>query len=232
VEGNGRLLRNTSAIDNVTGLWFVGNDNTMYNGAAIRNSGVGILAQGQGNTITDADAVANGAHGIHVIGDLNRVLRNDVGDRGKGNGGDGLHVSGGGNLVQENDAFANLGDGIEVSGGTGATPNVIKKNRMGSTGKGNGGNGLLVGGTGNGTPDPVEIEQNRAYSNGLNGISAVGSGHELKQNISGGSAAQKNGRCEFDVAAGNFSAGGNKANGVAVGGKDGEPFPTGCIGTP
>jgi Periplasmic copper-binding protein (NosD) len=232
VEGDGRLLRNVAAMDNATGLWFVGNYNTMHNGSATQNSGVGIRVNGQGNIITDVDAAANGSHGIDVSGDDNHVLRNAVGDRSEGNGGDGIHVSGSGNVVQENDAFANLANGIHVSGGTSANPNVIKRNQVGDIGKGNGGHGLLVSGTGNGMADPVEVEENRAQSNGRDGIKVVGEGHELKKNISGGSAAEDNGACEFTVAAGNLNAGGNTANGVAIADEDSEPFPTKCMGTP
>jgi hypothetical protein len=232
VEGDGRLLRNVAAMENATGLWFVGNDNTMHNGSARQNKGVGIRVKGQGNTITDVDAAENGSHGLYVKGDHNQVLHNDVGDRGKGNGGDGIHVRGKGNVVQENSVFANLGDGVEVSGGTGSNPNVIKKNQIGDVGKGNGGYGLLVSGTGNGKSDPLELEENSVQSNGRHGIKVVGKGHELIKNISGGSAAEDNGACEFTVAAGNLNAGGNTANGVAIAGEDNDPFPTKCIGTP
>ena len=59
-------------------------------------------------------------------------------------------------------------------------------------------------------------------------------GHELKKNSSGGSGDQANGRCAFSVAAGNFNATGNSANGVGVSGADGTPFPStrsqvGCV---
>jgi hypothetical protein len=182
--------------------------------------------------ITDVDAAANGGHGIDVSGHDNQVLRNAVGDRGKGNGGDGIHVSGRGNMVRENDVFANRGDGVDVSGGTSAHPNVIQRNQVGDVGKGNGGHGLLVRGTGNGPADPVELEENRAQSNGRDGLTVVGKGHALNKNISGGSAAQDNGGCEFTVAAGNLNVGGNTANGVAIAGGNSGPFPPKCIGTP
>jgi Right handed beta helix region len=232
VEGDGRLLRNIAALENATGLWFVGNHNTMHNGSATQNKGVGIRVNGQGNTLTDVDAAANGGHGIDVHGHDNQVLRTAVGDRGKGNGGDGIHVSGRGNVVRENDVFANRGDGVDVSGGTSAHPNLIQRNQVGDVGKGNGGHGLLVSGTGNGTTDPLELEENSAQSNGSHGIKVVGKGHELKKNISGGSAAEDNGACEFTVAAGNLNAGGNTANGVAIAGGDSGPFPPTCLGTP
>jgi hypothetical protein len=74
--------------------------------------------------------------------------------------------------------------------------------------------------------DPVEVEENRAQSNGRNGIKVVGEGHALKKTISGGSAAEDNGACEFTVAAGNLNAGGNTANAVAIADEDSEPFPT------
>lgn len=227
VAGNSRYLRNVAARNNAIGLWFVGNDNTLHNGSATGNRGVGILVLGQGNTITGADAVANGRHGIRVLGNRNQLLQNDVGDEGKGNGGDGMNVRGAGNVLRENDAFANRGNGIAVSGGTSAQPNVLRKNRVGDVDKGNGGHGLLVNGIGNGTSDPVEVQENTAIGNGRTGIKVVGSGHELQKNSS-----RENGGCAFEVAAHNLDATENKANGVTIAGSDGSPFPTGCIGKP
>jgi len=43
---------------------------------------------------------------------------------------------------------------------------------------------------------------------------------------------QDNGNCEFNVSAGNFNLGGNKANRSNVPGAFGSPFPVGCLGTP
>jgi hypothetical protein len=116
---------------------------------------------------------------------------------------------------------------------TSAKPNVLKKNRNGDVGKGNGANGILLGGTGNGIGSPVELEENTTKSNGQNGIKITASGHQLKKNQSGGSASsEKNGSCAFSVVSGNFNSLGNTSNGVTIAGADGSPFPTGCTGTP
>lgn len=279
VEGDGRYIRNVKVRENATGISFVGDGNTMHNGAAEDNAGVGILVQGNGNLIKDADSFGNGGHGVQVVGDGNTVTA-DVGDRGKGNGGDGINVAGSGNQLLENDVYSNAGDGIEVdgdgnllkkndvgergdkanggdginvdgagntllenvvkasggdgfdvSGGTAASPNVLKKNKSGDSGQGNGGEGYLLGGTGNGNVNPIELEENTAVANGLNGFKVTGSGHQLKKNVSGDSNVSKqNGLCAYDVAAGNVNNTGNKANGSTVSGSNGSAFPTGCVG--
>ncbi len=104
------------------------------------------------------------------------------------------------------------------------------------TTRGNGGHGIFVhDSSGNGLANPLEIEQNTTRSNGLHGIFIAGTatGHELKGNVSGGTGDLDNGDCEFlSVAAGNWNATGNKANGITIPGRDGDPFPTGCLGTP
>ena len=170
--------------------------------------------------------------GIAISGNKNQILKNLVGDSGKGNKGDGVHLSGYGNTVQENKVFANTGDGINVAGGTSAKPNVIFKNAAGDRGKGNGGHGITVAGTGNGTGSPAEIELNTAKANGGHGVRVTGTGHELKDNASGGGSGDDNGKCEFSVVSGNVNAAGNTANGVAIAGASGSAFPTACQGTP
>jgi hypothetical protein len=234
VEGDGRTLRNVDAFDNgLAGIKFAGNGNTMHSGATENNAGHGTLVVGNGNLIEDTDAFGNGDDGIEVDGDNNQLLKNDAGDRNKGNGDDGIEVTGAGNLLSENDAFANTGDGIDAESTSAVNPNVLKKNHAGDRNKGNGENGIIVRGTGNGKPNPVEIDENTAKANGLAGIKVVGTGFELKKNQSGGSSDQDNGDCEYDVVAGNFNAKDNKANGATVTpNTDGAPFPTGCIGTP
>jgi hypothetical protein len=204
----------------------------MHNGAVESNVGAGLVVQGHNNLVTDTDAFANGGHGIQVTGNGNQILKTDSGDRNKGNGGDGLHVEGAANVVQENDAFANGGDGIEVTA-TGGSPNIIRKNVSGDrSGKGNAGNGILVSGPGNGTANPIELEQNTVRGNGLSGVRIVGAGHQLKNNVSGGtSSGEPNAGCEFEVSAGNTNATGNKANGATVSGQNGSAFPTGCVGS-
>lgn len=231
VEGNNRYLRNVYGKHNATGVRFVGNSNTMHNGSVEQNTGSGLVIEGNSNTATDTNAFSNGAHGVWVAGNANQILKVDAGDKNKGNGGDGVHVEGAGNLVSEVDAFANGGDGIEVVAAAG-TPNIVKKGVAGDkSGKGNAGNGILVSGPGNGTANPIELEQNTVKANGLVGIRITGSGHQLKNNVSGGTGSgETNVGCEFQAASGNVNATGNKANGVTVAGSNGSAFPTSCIG--
>jgi hypothetical protein len=166
--------------------------------------------------------------------------KNKVGDKNKGNTGDGINVRGYGNVLSENDVFANGGDGIDVAGGTSAQPNVIKNNTVGDRGKGNLGNGIIVGNAadaGNGTTAPVEIDSNTVRANKLTGIKVLTAAHQLANNVSGGtgtyaSGGQDNGLCEFSVVTGNFNATGNTANGTAIAGALNSAFPTTCQGTP
>lgn len=191
---------------------------------------------GHGNTVKDTRVMSNGSHGIEVVGNGNSLLKNLVGDRTKGNGGDGISVEGAGNRVRENKVHANAGDGIVVTGGTAASPNVIRANVVGDKLRGNAGNGIYVfADTGNGGPNPIELEKNTARANGLGGIVIAGgaTGHELKGNVSGdGSFELDNGDCGFLVAAGNLNATDNEANAVDIPGTDGSPFPTNCLGAP
>jgi len=228
VEGNGRYLRNEAAEKNAVGIKiFNSNGNTVHNGEAVGN-GVGVLVQGNSNVLTDVDAFSNTSHGFQVIGNSNQLLKLDAGDRGKGNGGDGVNVNGNSNLLKEISSFANKSDGIEVAGSL----NTLLKNVAGDSNKGNEGNGFLINGSGNGTPNPVELEQNTARKNTLNGFKITGTGYELKSNVSGGTSGQDNGKCEFAVVGGNFNSKDNKANNVTVTpNTDGAAFPTACLGT-
>ena len=78
-------------------------------------------------------------------------------------------------------------------------------------------------------------ESGRAES-GRPAARVVGTGHQLKDNTSGGAGGfpggDDNGKCELTVVSGNFNAAGNKANGVAIGGASGSAFPTACQGKP
>jgi PKD repeat protein len=231
VLGNGRYLRNVDAVENTVGFWFIGDGNTLHNATATENDSVGVLITGSTNTLDNADAFENGIGGIEVIGSNNTIKKSDLGDAGRGNGGHGLQVTGAGNQIIENNVFANVGSGIHVIA-TSGTPNVIRKNQAGDRNKGNGAHGIIVAGPGNGTATPIEIDENTTRSNTQVGIKVTGSGHQLKNNVSGGSGDQNNGQCEFDVASGNFNATGNTANGTSVPGSNGSPFPTGCVGSP
>jgi hypothetical protein len=233
VEGNGRYLQSIETRTNATGVWIVGNNNTLSHATVKGNTGTGILVQGNGNVITQTSVTSNGGDGIKVAGNNNKLLDNRTGRVGKGNGGDGINLVGTGNLLQKNDAFANAGDGLDVSGGIASSVNTVLENKAGGRNRGNGGDGLRIGGTGNGTGSPLEIEGNTSRGNGGIGVHVTGTGHQLKKNVSGGqAAAENNAGCEFTIAAGNINATGNKANGSTVAGSNGSAFPTTCIGTP
>ena len=231
VEGDQRYLRNVYGIDNAVGIRFTGHSNTMHNGKVEANQGVGLRVEGNGNLVTDTDVFSNGGHGVSVTGNGNQILKVDAGDKNKGNGGDGVHVEGAGNVLNEIDAFANTGDGIEVVAAAGSAT-IVKKARSGDrSGKENGGNGILVSGPGNGASNPIELEENTVKGNGLAGIRVIGSGHQLKKNLSGGtSSGEPNAGCEFQTGSGNVNATGNKANGVTIAGANGSAFPTTCVG--
>jgi hypothetical protein len=196
-------------------------------------NGAGIVVSGNSNNLHDNDVYGNTGDGVNVTGNTNTIKQNDIGEKDKGNGGDGIHVNGYGNTIDGNDVFGNGGDGIDVSGGTAAKPNIVVKNDAGDRNKGNAGNGIVVAGVGNGTGSPIEIDSNTVKQNGLVGIKVTGTGHQLKNNESGGSGDQNNGGCEFNVGAGNFNATGNKANGTTVTpNTNNAAFPAGCSGTP
>ncbi len=241
VAGNSNSLPENDVFDSGSdGIDVTGNLNALTKNdvgdAGKGNGGDGIKITGDGNLLGTAVAensiFANTGSGLVVNGNMNALVKNVAGDHNKGNGGDGFRVSGYGNTLTENKAWANGGDGVEVSGGTSAKPNRLLKNVAGDSNKGNGGNGFLLSGIGNGNSVPIELEQNTAKKNTLDGIRVNGTGWQLKNNISGGSASEDNGDCEFRVIAGNFNATGNKANNTTIAGASGSAFPTGCRGTP
>jgi hypothetical protein len=229
VDGNGRFLEALGAQTSLLGLQITGNGNTMHGGFVKNNLGGGILVHGDGNTIDAVQISSNtGGDGIEVTGNGNRIVNNTVGDAGVGNGGDGINLFGTGNFIGANFVFQNNGDGINVSGGTAAGPNTIKGNISGSAQRGNGGSGIVLGGTGNGGTTPIELEANTTQGNSVDGIRITGTGYQLKGNVSGGMSAKNNAGCEFNVAAGNINAGGNRSGSRVISGAVGSPFPTGC----
>ena len=235
VIGNGNLIEENRVDHNGgDGIDVTGNSNTLKkNKPQSGNTGDGIHLSGNSNVVVENEILENGGDGIDAAGGSNTFLKNELGEGGHGNGGDGLTVVGSGNTLTENEAFGNRGDGFDVRAGTSASPNILKKNVAGDSGKGNGGNGFLINGSGNGKPDPIELEENTARGNVLNGFQITGTGYELKKNVSGGSASQNNGDCEFLAVAGNFNAKDNKANNATVNpNTDGAAFPTTCVGTP
>jgi hypothetical protein len=241
VAGDGNEVTENDIFANAgTGLTVNGDGNTLKKNdvgdKGKGNAGDGIYLTGNGNTVgKDIDqnnVFANTGSGIVVIGNNNWLNKNDVGDKDKGNGGDGIRVVGYGNKLTENDSFANGGDGFDISGGTAAAPNVLLKNNAGKKGAGNMGNGFRVAGVGNGKTNPVELDQNTAKANKLNGFYVTGTAMQLSKNISGGKKDDDNGDWEFLVAAGNWNMSGNKANDKTVAGSSGSVFPTAGQGTP
>ena len=172
VTGDSNVLdENTTDDNDVNGTSVAGDSNKIDGGSAEDNGGVGFLVVGDSNVIDEAESFGNGSHGFQVSGDSNQLLSLAAGDRGKANGADGVNLAGKGNLVDGVDSFANLGDGFEVSGGTAASPNVLKENTSGDSGKANSGNGFNIhDDVGNGTPNPIELEANTAEFNSLNGF--------------------------------------------------------------
>jgi hypothetical protein len=228
VEGDGRQLDEIRAHGNLIGVKILGDDNVVRNGAIDGNLADGLVVEGSGNLIEGTGVFSNGGHGMRVTGDRNKVLASTAGGQLAGNAGDGVNVRGQGNLVRGNAAYGNAGDGIDVGGGTAAAPNLLKKNKAGAPQLGNGAHGILLGGTGSGPSNPVEVDGNQAHGNTRAGIKITGTGHELRDNASGGPGALNAG-CEYEVAAGNINATGNKAGSSGVAGADGSPFPAGCI---
>jgi SdrD B-like protein len=221
VDGNGRYLRNEDSFSNAVGFQFVGNSNTMHNGSAERNTGVGVLVQGNSNKLDSADSNANGGHGFQVSGNSNQLIKLDSGDRGKGNGGDGVNVSGDSNVLSEISAFANGGDGIDVS----MNLNQLLKNVAGDSGKGNLGDGIRISGFGN------NLQENRASSNGLpnNNVNSDGfdlaGGTSVNPNVlksnrsntgSSGSTTLENKGAEYRLSSFLRSLGSNTADGITV----------------
>ena len=106
------------------------------------------------------------------------------------------HQRGGnGNTINQNTVFANgklvgttySGDGIDVSGGTAAKPERDhqqhrRRRRQGQLRQRHPGRGHR-----HRHDHPTEINGNTTRSNGLNGIRVTGTGHQLANNVSGGS---------------------------------------------
>jgi hypothetical protein len=228
IEGDGRFVDEADVRDSMIGMKIVGHGNTVKNARVSDNLVDGITVQGNGNVIDGAHVVDNaGGEGIWVRGNGNTVLRSTAGGQGKGNGANGIAVAGQGNVVRNNQAYGNGGHGIHVSGGTAASPNVVRANVAGAPYRGNVGSGIVVAGTGNGGANVVEVVSNTTQSNGTYGIRVTGTGHQLKNNASGGTGAA-NALCAYSVAPGNINATGNTSGPKTIPGANGSAFPTGC----
>jgi hypothetical protein len=136
----------------------------------------------------------------------------------------GFWLIGNSNLMTDTTIEYNRSHGILAAGDS----NRFLKMQIGDvSGRGNLGDGLNLSGSSN------VIQENTARTNTLDGIHIVsGTGNGLKKNLSGGTSAQNNLDCEYNVVAGNINNGENKSNDVTVPGAVGSPFPTGCTGSP
>jgi hypothetical protein len=220
VQGNGRFLEAVGSPSNQAGIHVVGDGNSISNSSALGNTLTGLTVQGNQNTISKVEARDNATGtGIIVAGDQNTVLRS-IAD---GNAA-GITVTGLGNLINRNKARSNVGPGFQIGGGTAASPNVVKNNVAGAAGRGNGGNGILLDGTGAGANGPVGVLGNVTQDNGANGFRITGTGHRLKDNASSGNAV-----CQYRVASGNLNATGNTTGNTPIAGANNSPFPTGCF---
>ena len=92
VEGDGRYLRTVEGTGNAHGLALIGNGNTIDNGRAEKNAGLGIYVDGQNNSVIGSEVVSNGDIGIFLKGSSNRLAGNAVGERDRGNGHAGIHA--------------------------------------------------------------------------------------------------------------------------------------------
>ena len=180
--------------------------------------GAGWKVEGNGRELRNTVGSGN-TTGIWFKGD-NNIMHNGAASS---NSGVGLKIEGNGNYTTDTAVFSNTSHGVQVIGNT----NQLLKIDAGDIGKGNSGDGFNVSGNNN------VLTENTARSNTLDGIRIIsGTGNALKKNLSGGTASQNNGDCEFEVVAGNINKGENKANNVTVPGAVNSPFPTGCIGSP
>jgi hypothetical protein len=180
-DGTNRYLRNegnTGAINNVTGIKVLGDNNTVHNGAANGSTGDGVYVSGNGNLLTDTNAMSNKGNGFNVVGSTNQLVRLNAGEKATPNGADGVHVVGNSNSLSQISAYANALDGIDVAGAT----NTLSANVAGDGGKGNGQSGLRVAGAGN------SLQSNTARANTGDGFTVTlgtsVSPNRLKSNLS------------------------------------------------
>ena len=100
----------------------------------------------------------------------------------------GIKVSGIGNHLQGGKVVRNFGDGLQFSAT--AEGNVLR----GATVRANGGNGILVEGSGNKIVDNPRVD-----SNTKNGVLVTGSGNLIKKNVAGSDKTTGNGENGFKV---------------------------------
>jgi len=209
VEGDNRYMRNVGNTNNQLGIQFIGDTNTMHNGNAIGNTGVGVLVQGTGNIVNTASAYSNGSHGFQVVGNNNTLSKVTAGDKGNGNSGDGIHVSGSlddtvaatGNQILESNAFANSGYGIFLVGDS----NELKSNDVGDRSKGNSLGGVYV--EGNSNP----LTANDAFANLGNGYTIIGNTNTLTSNRAGDTGSGNSGD-GFNISGNSNLLAGNRSN--------------------
>jgi parallel beta-helix repeat protein len=186
VGSSNSVSLNQAFSNGVNGIVVLGNTNSITSNEASSNNGDGFNITGNSNTIATNTAFLNQGQGIDVVGDNNVFDTNNVGDINKGNVGGGIRVEGSDNPVlppdqfnnrlSDNRVYANGGDGIAVVGGK----NRITSNRAGDSGKGNGGNGIVIDGDFN-----LIDDFNTVFANGMNGIVVTGNGNTLEVNTIG-----------------------------------------------
>ena len=182
------------------------------------NSAVGNEADGTERYFRNLEPTGNGV-GIKVEGSSNTVHNGVV----QHSTGVGFQIDGSSNFVTDTRIYTSGSNGVQVAGDS----NQLLKMLIGDIGKGNGADGLNLTGSSN------LLQENVSRSNTNDGFRIVsGTNNTLTKNTSGGTASQDNGDCEYEVVAGNINGAGNKANNVTIPGNAGDPFPTGCIGTP
>ena len=160
------------------------------------------------HTIQNVRSFGN-AIGFWITGNSS-LVNGALGTTGNGIG---FKIDGNNNTLDTNNGVEkNLGDGVLITGDN----NTVKKYTVRS----NGGNGIKVEATANGTI----LSDDKAYTNALNGYQVLGTNTKLSKNT-----AADNGGCEFLVAAGNTNGKDNKANNVTILPNVVGPFPTGCI---
>ena len=139
---------------------------------------IGWLLQTDGHELRGVRAKGATGAGIEIAGSGNRVSWNLVSENGAG-----IVVSGSGNDLRGGTVEKNTGDGVQFSAT--AQANVLQ----GADIQLNGGNGILIEGSGNTVRDNPRVD-----SNGKNGVLVTGSGNLIKGNIIGSDKTKGNGK--------------------------------------
>ncbi len=137
---------------------------------------VGWRIQTDGHDIRGVRATGASLYGIQVIGDDNEVSFNEA----TGNG-VGVRIEGDDNDVRGGTVSGSTGDGVQIAAG--ATGNEFRTANV----QQNGGNGIVVEGSGNTVRDNGRVDNNT-----LNGILVSGDGNLVKNNKTGSDVGKGN----------------------------------------